>query len=270
MPLRQTLRATLKKGLSAVAGNRLVARALRPAFERRPGTCWGVFDTFEEAVAASPRSRALGYDNEEAAGLYRELHATVEPNEYAVAFWLQRRLQPGHRILDFGGHVGIKYYAIQTVLPLPDGVTWIVCDVPALVTAGRRLAAEREAKSLLFTETLAGVSGVDVFLALGSLQYLEAPLPRLLQTMPALPRFVIVSSTPMSDRPRYFTIQNIGAAYCPYLIENRESIVCEMHALGYELVQSWSNPEKRCGILGRPDRSVYGYSSMHFALRSRT
>ena len=270
MSLEQTLRITVTRGLIAAGRNRLVARALRPVFERRPGTCWGVFPTFKEAVAASPPARALGYDNQEAAGLYRELHASVEPNDYAVAFWLQRRLQPGHRVLDFGGHVGIKYYALQTVFPFPQGVTWIVCDLPALVTAGRRLAAERGANGLLFTETLAAVSGVDVFLALGSLQYLEVPLPQLLREMRALPRFVIVSSAPMSNSPRYFTLQNIGAAYCPYLIENRDTVVNGMQALGYELVRSWSNPEKRCGILGRRDRSVHGYSSMHFALGSNT
>ena len=260
------LRAAARRGTGAVGRWPLAARAIRPVFEARVGTCWGVFGTFAEAAAAAPRSRPVGYDNQAAAGLYRDLVGQVEPKDYAVAFWLQRRLKPGNRVFDFGGHVGLKFYALQAVLPLPEGVAWVTYDLPAVVAAGCRLAAERGARGLSFTESFEDASGAEVFMALGSLQYVEAPLARQLERLQDRPRYVIVSSTPMSDHPRYVTLQNIGASYCPYLVENRAELVRGMTELGYELVHSWANPEKRCKILGRPDRSVEGYTSMHFAL----
>lgn len=260
------LRAAASHGIGAAGRRPLVARAIRPFFEMRVGTCWGVFASFAEATAAAPPSRPVGYDNDVAAGLYRHLIDRVEPKDYAVAFWLQRRLRPGYRVFDFGGHVGVKFYALQTVLPLPEGVEWVTYDLPAVVAAGRRLAAERGARGLSFSESFADAAGADVFMALGSLQYVETPLARQLEPLGELPRYVIVSSAPMTDGPRYVTLQNIGASYCPYLVENRASLARGMKDLGYELVHSWENPEKRCKILGRPDRSVNGYTSMHFAL----
>lgn len=234
-------------------------------FLEEPNSCWGTYGSFAEAEASAPPTKPLGYDNDAAAGMYRGLLEQVGPKDYAVAFWLQRRLRPGDRVFDFGGHVGVKYYALRTVMDLPEGVSWVVFDLPAEVEQGRKLARERGAPGLTFTERFADASGADVFLALGSLQYVETPLPNRLAILDVLPRYVIVSSTPMADGRRYVTLQNIGIAFCPYLIEDRAALVRGMEGHGYRLVHSWENPEKSCPILDQPASSVWGYTSMHFA-----
>jgi putative methyltransferase (TIGR04325 family) len=252
---------------SKLPGLRQAERAWRwRQFQAEPNACWGVYGSFAEAEAHAPPTKPLGYDNEAAAGMYGGLLDTIGPKDYAVAFWLQRRLRPGGRVFDFGGHVGVKYYAIRTVLDLPEGVRWVVYDVPAVVARGRELARERGAPGLEFTDRFADASGSDVFLVLGSLQYVEAPLPERLATLPDLPEYVIVSSAPMVDGGgRYVTLQNIGVAYCPYLVEDRGGLVRGMAERGYALVRSWENPEKLCRILDQPGRSVEGYTSLHFA-----
>ena len=238
---------------------------LKHRFLNESGACFGVFRSFEEALAAAPQNRPLGYDHPAAAGMYRRFMERPQPNDYAVGFWLHRNLKPGSVVFDFGGHVGVKYYALQHVMPMPDGLRWIVYDVPAVLAAGRQLAEERGAGRLEFTESLERASGADVFLALGSLQYVETPLPALLSRLDVLPSTVTVSSTPMSDHPRYVTLQNIGTAVCPYLVENRRELQEGLERIGYRLVHAWTNPDKRCSVLDRPDRSVAGYTSLHFS-----
>jgi putative methyltransferase (TIGR04325 family) len=211
--------------------------------------------------------KLFGYDNPRAPSLYGFLEDSVEPKDYAVAFWIQRRLGSETKVFDYGGHVGIKYYALRKVLPFPEDLRWIVHDVPTVTEAGRKLAAERGERALSFTDSFDAASGIDVFLALGSLQYVETPLYERLGGLASPPPFVVVSSTPMTDGPRYVTLENFRDFYCPYLIEDRAAMLRGMDAIGYDLVHEWKIAEKSCRIIGRPDRSVHGYTSMHFAHR---
>ena len=40
--------------------------------------------------------------------------------------------------------MGVSYYAYQPYLTYPQGMTWQVCDVPAVVRTGRELASVRD------------------------------------------------------------------------------------------------------------------------------
>jgi len=126
---------------------------------------WGVYSTFAEAVAAAPPTKDIGYDHDGPAQMYRSLMDKVEPNEYAVLYWLERALPKGGRVFDFGGHVGLKFYAFRSIGAIPAPVRWTVYDVPAVVRSGRELAKNRRETDLTFTETFEDASGVDVFLA---------------------------------------------------------------------------------------------------------
>lgn len=258
---------SLLRKSSRLPGMRQLERALRwRQFLELPNSCWGVYRTFAEAQAQAPAGVPIGYDNPEAAAMYRHLLETVEPKDYAVAFWLQVHLRPGARVFDFGGHVGVKYYAIRTVLDFPPDVSWTVLDVPTVIEQGRILAKERPSPGLSFTSNLADASGVDVFLASGSLQYVENPLPDMLATLGELPKCVIVSESPMVDGERFVTLQNVKSMYCPYLVESRSMLKVRMGDLGYRLARSWENPEKVCRILDQLDRSVWGYTCMRFVI----
>lgn len=227
---------------------------------------WGVFDSFGDAQAAAPSTKPLGYDNPEPAKMYRNVLDRVGPHEYAVLYWLQKAIPNGGTVYDFGGHVGVKYYAFKSINGLPATIDWTVFDVHAVVEAGRELAAEKGEKNLHFTESFDDASGVDLFLALGSAQYIETPLHQKLAGLAKRPRRVLVSSTPMVNGPRFVTLQNIGTAFCPYLVEDRAALVAGMSELGYSLRADWTNPGKSCMILDRPEKSVEEYTSLYFEL----
>jgi putative methyltransferase (TIGR04325 family) len=253
----------LRRTKAAQAVRRAVKwRQFNSAFGRN--AFWGVYSTFAEAVAAAPPTKEIGYDHDGPAQMYRPLMDKVEPSEYAVLYWLERALPPGGRIFDFGGHVGLKFYAFRSIGAIPPPVKWTVYDVPAVVRSGRDLARNRRETDLSFTETFEDASGVDVFLGLGALQYVEDPLPVWIKRLKAPPRTVILGSMPMVEGERYVTLQNIGTAFCPYLIEDATAVIAGMEGLGYSLRHRWKNLEKRCEISDQPERSVWEYTSLHF------
>jgi putative methyltransferase (TIGR04325 family) len=225
---------------------------------------WGVYSTFAEATAAAPPTKEIGYDHDGPAQMYRPLMDRVEPSEYAVLYWLERALPKGGRVFDFGGHVGLKFYAFRSIGAIPAPISWTVYDVPAVVRSGRELAKNRRENDLTFTETFEDASGADVFLGLGALQYVEASLPDWIQRLAKPPRTVILSAMPLIEGPRYVTLQNIGTAFCPYLIDDAGAVIAGMERLGYTLRHRWKNLEKRCQIADQPERSVLEYTSLHF------
>lgn len=230
---------------------------------------WGVYNSFAEAIAAAPPTKDIGYDHDGPASMYRQLMDRVEPSEYAVLYWLERALPKGGRVFDFGGHVGVKFYAYRSIGAIPSPVRWTVYDVPAVVRSGRELAQSRAETDLSFTDTFEDASGADVFLGLGSLQYVEDSLPQWIQRLGERPRTVILSSMPLVEEPRYVTLQNIGTAFCPYLVEDARAVIAGMERLGYSLRNRWKNLEKRCLIADQPERSVHEYTSLHFQLVER-
>lgn len=225
----------------------------------------GVYESFEAAREASPTGRPLGYDNPEAAAFYRERLGRVYPSDYPVLFWLGRAL-PLERVFDFGGHVGVAYYAYDRYLSMSSVSEWTVCDLPAVCEAGRALATERGIEALKFTSDRAGGDGVDLFFASGSLQYLEIGLPDLLRTYRQLPRRLLLNLLPVTDRETFYTVQSIGVAFCPYRIQARSTLLSGLSELGYTLEDSWENAEKSCRIPLHSSRSLDHYEGFLFTL----
>ncbi len=223
----------------------------------------GVYASFEDAQRHAPPTKPMGYDNPGPAAMYRSRPAMLPLSEYPVLFWLACLLPGAARLFDFGGHVGVRYYDFRSRLMFPAGFMWQVMDVPAVVEAGRRLAVENAAAELMFTERRDDLAGADVLYASGSLQYLERPLPEILAPIIARPRHVIINHMPMRDGPARYTLQSIGTAFCPYRLEDRASFLAGMAALGYELVEQWTCPEKYCPIPFHADYSVRGYTGMY-------
>lgn len=224
----------------------------------------GVYRDFAEAAATAPDTRALGYDHPEPAAMYRERAERLHPSDYPVLFWLQKWGPRVKRVFDFGGHVGVSYYAYQRVLSFPPELRWTVCDVPTVVEAGAALAHTRGARQLQFTTHRDDGSGADLWLANGSLQYLEEPLHRLVSALEVRPRYVIANMLPVTDGESFVTLQNIGTAFCPYRIHHRASVIEGVRALGYSLVDSWVNPEKSCHVPFSGRHHVDAYVGLGF------
>ncbi len=245
----------------------MLARRYRRYFETQVDTnlFFGAYESFADALLDMPKTKPMGYDNPEPAAMYGDRLTRVFAADYPVLFWLDRILPKARSLFDFGGHVGIAYYSYGRYLRYPADFKWTVYDVPAVSEQGRRLAAEKRATGLAFADSVAAADGHDVFLASGALQYVERPgLAEMLAGLERPPQHVIVNKTPVHDRSRFVTLQNIGTAYCPYQIFKRSEFLEGVTGLGYRLVDSWANADVKCPIPYQPGRSVDAYSGFYF------
>jgi putative methyltransferase (TIGR04325 family) len=235
------------------------------AFARRPANRFrGVYASFTEAEAAVPPNERVGYDHAELAGLYRHRMEKANQSDYAVLFWLKGILDERSFVFDFGGHVGVSYHGWRKYLDYRPGMRWLVHDVPAIVKVGAELARERPSEGLAFTSEVADARGCNIFLAAGSLQYVDESLPALLARIGPLPRHLIVNKLPMYDGETFVTVQSTGRAFHPYRIYNRAAFVAEVTALGYRVVDDWTNREQHCEIPFTRGRDIDAYSGYYF------
>ena len=130
----------------------------------------------------------------------------------------------------------------------PENLEWIIQDVPAVASAGTEIARNQKSRGLSFTTDITSVLRPHAVLAAGSLQFIEHDFSDLLRRMGALPTHLIVNKTPLTDRPEFVTLQDLGPAVCAYRIFNRAKLVRSIEALGYRLVDSWSNLDFSCRI----------------------
>jgi putative methyltransferase (TIGR04325 family) len=205
------------------------------------GACEGLYPDFDSARDAIPAGAHRGYDTPDAALKYADRMSRIAPDDYPALFWVSRALAAGATtVVDFGGHIGVAWYAWREAMRATPATRWTVCDVPAVVAEGARVATERGESALDFTSDLASARGADIFLAQGSLQYVEASLGALLDTA-GLPRHVVVHATPMRPGGTVWTLQNIGPAICPYALHSRDELLGFAVARGYRLVAAWEN-----------------------------
>jgi putative methyltransferase (TIGR04325 family) len=230
----------------------------------------GVFDTFADAERSAPEQRILGYDNPDAAKMYIERTRKIYPTDYPVMFWLTKLFAEGNKsVFDLGGHIGVSYYAYKRHLAYPQGLSWTVHDVPAVMAEGRRFAAEKDREQRLrFADDFSEADGHDILFALGSLQYLPETIDERLAKLAHPPKHVLLNLTPLHDKHSYFTLQSIGTAFCPYRITAVPTFLKAFESLGYRLVNHWENPDKSCEIPFFPEHSLHYYHGFYFVRES--
>jgi putative methyltransferase (TIGR04325 family) len=227
----------------------------------------GIFPNFSSAAEALPATRAVGYDN--AASAYRVIDEwlTISEYDYPIMFWLSKLLPECRLLFDWGGNVGLKYFAYQKYLSYPEQMRWRVCDVPAVVAAGEQVAERERAGALDFTTVLDTMAESDILLAAGSLHFIEDPFAEL-QKLPALPKHLLLCKVPAHDQPSAVTLHNMGTSICLYHLFNRREFVAKVAALGYELIDSWVSSDCSCHIPFHPKYSVRAYSGFYFRKRA--
>ena len=237
----------------------------RRKFCRSRGGCfWGVYNTASAALSDVPPRKNLGYDNEASADLYRDQIGKINSHDYPLLFWLAKIVANECSIFDFGGHFGIKYYNFRKYLPLAPNARWVVYDLPQVVVSGREWAKTHGETSIEFVDVFAGFES-DVFFASGSLQYLDHRVSQTLGRMKRLPKHVLIGSLPVNQEG-YFTLQNIGVAVCPYQVFGLLELKRDMESTGYELIDSWREPEKGCYIPQYPRHTLRHYMGFYFRL----
>ena len=232
-----------------------------------PGAFRGVFGSFAEAAASAPGSLPLGYDSPEMANLYDDLLDRVWATDYPTMLWLERALPEVRTVFDLGGHVGVSFYGFSRYLKFPEGMRWVVSDVPAVVERGRKLAAENKCAALSFTSAPQDLDGADVLHASGVLQYLEEPVEKLLAGLSRRPRHLFLNKLPLHGGPAFVTLQHAMHAYCPYRVFNRGEFIAALGRLGYALVDSWDDLDRSCIVPFEPGHEVRKYTGLY--LRSK-
>ena len=223
----------------------------------------GVYPDFNSAAAAVPRGRAVGCDNQVSVQRLADERFRILPLDYPVLFWLERLL-PGCRLLfDFGGHVGISYFAFRQHLRYGPELTWLVCDLPAVTAAGIELARQERASHLQFTTGLEALSRADVFIALGSLHFVESPF-QMFEDAAHLPEHILLNKVPVGNVKPAVTLHNMGSAFCPYHLFNREEFEGTFRRLGYDLIDRWANPDLGAHIPLHRLESIEAYSGYYF------
>lgn len=247
-----------------------VRSLLERRYERRfasEGYGWfrGVFSSFEEASRSAPHSKPVGFDHAAYTREFESRLSRIFSFDYPVIYWLAQLLAPDMTLFDFGGHRGTHFYAYAPYLRYPAGFRWIVCDLPEIVAAGKVLAEERQASGLLFTTNLADATGADVFLAAGSLQYVEAPsFAESLASLAAVPKHLLLNKVPLYPGKRYVTLQNGGPAFHPQYVFNRDEFVTSITSLGYTMVDQWDVPSHPGRIPFHPEASFLSHSGLYF------
>lgn len=230
-------------------GNRPPIRTAREARYRRrfheSSDGWprfyGLYPTREKALTAAPPTRLVGYDHDPVVDVSLHRMSQIWTSDYPVVYWLLRTLAQGQRLVDLGGHVGTKYRAWSPYLKLPDDFRWVVCDVPTMRDAGRRLNAGNP--HLHFTSSRGEIDGSDILLASGALQYMEGDLEEILAGCQEPPRHLLINKVPTHSTPDVYTLENLLSSTVPYRIFQKGRLLEALHALGYQHRDEWTVPE---------------------------
>lgn len=220
----------------------------------------GVFDTFDDAKKFAPKTKPLGYNNDEAAKMYKERLGRLHSTDYPVLFWMEKVRSDVRRIFDFGGHIGIHYYAFPRFLDVSNISEWTVCEVEKVCEEGRLYASENPRSTKLnFVTDISKCEGYDLLLAKGSLQYLEWELHDKLVELKQRPRYLIINMTPLHPKLKTITLNSIGTAFCPYHIRKEDDFFNGLKKVGYDVLDIWNNEEKKCNIAFESERSLSYY-----------
>lgn len=225
------------------------------------GSFYGVYSDFDEASRQSPISR-IGYDNDETADRCLEnnsrLLLQIRETEYPLFFWLNKVLEETRpcKVLDFGGNLGSHFFKFKEVAAHPD-LYWNVYDVEKIITLGRQTY---EDERLSFIEDHAGLTEIDVFMASGSIQYVE---DFHLSDLSCKPKYLLFARLPLHVKQKKFvTLQNAISSFNPQYVFNRDDFIREMTDQGYILIDEWKSHYDRCIIPGHRDQSLHYYSGL--------
>jgi putative methyltransferase (TIGR04325 family) len=223
----------------------------------------GLYPDFASAVASIPAERPVGYDNEASARRLEDERFEVFPSDYPILFWLDRLIGDARLLFDLGGNVGSRYLAFRKHLAYPDQLVWLVEDVPAVIERGRAIATREHVPHLAFTADFDRLSGADILLASGVLQFLDDWSGFLERAQPR-PRHLLINRTPVGPQPSVLTLHSTGVSFCPYRLFNQDSFIAVFEDLGYQLIDQWSNPGLPCHIPFHPTYSLDAYSGFYF------
>ena len=211
-------------------------------------------------MPASEVTNWLPDDNDWYVSKYQQL----EIIDYPILFWLQRLINPGSTVFDFGGHVGVSYRKYASYLDYPDDFRWIVCEQDVVVKQAQDLLKKLGGPHLSFITDFKQAAKSTIFHSAGCIQYVEQPISTLLAELETLPQHLILSKVPLYQQATKVTLQNTGYSITPNWLFNREAFIDSIRRLGYELIDSWPCPGRRNYIPFHAEYNVEEMSGLYF------
>lgn len=216
------------------------------------GRHWGCFETRQAALAFLAGRPRADYDDDEIVQINLEKFKEVQVFDWPVMFFLERLIKEGSlaAVTDFGGHVGVKYYAYSGYLTYPEGLLWQVVDVPAVCREG---VARRPdwASALRFHETVGETVPCDLLLCSGSLQYAELSLKQIVAQLTRPPPLIIVNKVALARSGGFFTLESFGRGRMPYRVFGEGEFADFRDSLGYTLQARWDIPDRNFEVPSR-------------------
>jgi putative methyltransferase (TIGR04325 family) len=241
------------------------------------GGFWGVFDTFEEAIAAAPATKSIGYDCAELAQEYQTMldlgdwegsKSVVRSFDYPVLYWIGKIFQTSTldrtNFFDFGGNLGIHFLTYSNYLDFPSNLKWVVCDLPEIVKVGN---SEQRDPRLSFTTDFELASGSDIFLASGSIQY-DRNISMRIKALERQPQHILINRIGLYEGKQIVTLQNGGKVFYAQYIFNRHDFISSLESIGYQLVDIWEDNVDSCYIPFHPEVHVPCYHGLYFKLNN--
>ncbi len=212
-------------------------------FRKGKAPYWGRFKTSRDAIDTLPVSRRGSFDNELMASRNIETFSSIHLFDWPVMFFLQKQMEESHLrvVTDFGGHIGVKFYAYRKLLNFPADLTWQVVDVPAMVREGRRRLPP-DVHALQFFERAEETVACDVLLCSGVLQYVDATVEEIVVRLPRKPRWIVLNKVNISQGETYFTLEDHGRYTLPFRVIAPKELEQARNRLGYTLTASWTIP----------------------------
>jgi putative methyltransferase (TIGR04325 family) len=207
------------------------------------GAYWGRFDSRDGALAFLRPSQRLSYDNDDVVEVNLDVFLEIHLFDWPVMFFLQTQLRQEkiRTLTDFGGHVGVKYYAYRSLMGLPDNFQWQVVDVPAVCREGR-LRLLKDDETLSFFEKIEDTRPCDALLCSGALQYADLTLQEIVARLPSRPTMIILNKIAVAGGEGFYTLESFGWGRMPYRIVAQAELDQAREELGYNLVFRWDIP----------------------------
>lgn len=222
------------------------------------------FGSFAEAQACAARYSHYGHEHPDEIAYHARLCGVVRESDYPVLFFLQENAHNLRTVFDLGGNVGNLFYTYQRCLRFSRDLVWMILDLPEQRRMGESIALERKEMSIRYADSLAEASGVDLFIASGSLHYFEPALHEVLSSLAVLPRQVVINRTPCSFGGDLITVQDAIRSVVPCKLHSRHKLVEGMQQLGYVLRGEWPVHERKLWVPLYPDCSRFSYSGFYF------
>ena len=228
---------------------------------------WGVYKSFEEARAALPPERKIGFDITLLAKQYGEQflsnnwegsNSIIRSFDYPVLFWMREILFSDPNIsliVDFGGGIGVHFYAYSGYLLLPENLKWHVVELPSMIAEGESIARQKNARQLYFSAQISTLARADVFFASGVVHYVDS-LASLHRSLSSLPQYLLLNRLPLYDGESFVTTQNAGLSFYPQHVFNRAEFIASLTSLGYRIRDEWRDNTDSIVILFHPERCV--------------